>query len=35
MGNCKRGDTDDTLGDVAYLSAMNFNYISDKLGEST
>jgi len=29
------GDTDDTLGDVAYLSSMNFNYISDKLGEST
>jgi len=27
-------DANDDLGDVAYLTAMNFNYISDKLGES-
>jgi len=29
------GDANDTLGDVAYLTAMNFNYVSDKLGEAT
>jgi len=29
------GDANDTLGDAAYLTAMNFNYISDKLGEPT
>jgi len=28
------GDASDTLGDVAYLTAMNFNYVSNKLGES-
>jgi len=29
------GDGNDTLGDVAYLTAMNLNYVSDKLGEAT
>jgi len=29
------GDTNDTLGDVAYLTAMNLNYVSNKLGEAT
>ncbi|HHE64448.1 MAG TPA: hypothetical protein ENL09_00305 [Bacteroidetes bacterium] len=28
------GDANDTLGDVAYLTAMNLNYISDKSGEA-
>jgi len=27
-------DANDDLGDVAYLTAMNFNYVSNKLGES-